>query len=76
MAAGLAEVPGQVGVTGIEADPQASQVRPLGQRVHSQHPFDTVLQNRPGRAAPGELHIALIGQHRNASLSPPPGGLP
>ena len=71
--ADLPEVRDQVGIACVEADPQAGQVRPLGQGVDRQHPLGTVLEDRPARAIPGELHVALVGDHGNPVLPAPCG---
>ena len=64
----------QLGVAGIEADADAGQVRALGQRVHGHHAVGAVLEHRAGRAVPGELGVALVGEHRDA-VRPAPGRL-
>ena len=64
----------QLGVPGVEADAHAGQVRALGERVHRHHAVASVLEHRAGRAIPGELGVALVGEDRNA-VRTPPGGL-
>ena len=78
----LGEILHQVAVTGVEAEPQSGQVGALGQRVHRDHAVDTVFEDGPsGRhrlhrrfTAPGELGVALIGEHRNTVLPAPTRG--
>ena len=43
VAPSLSQVPGQVRVTGVEADPEPGQVGALGQRMDSQHAFGPML---------------------------------
>ena len=64
----------QLGVAGVEADPDAGQVRALGERVHGHHAVGAVLEHRARRAVPGELGVALVGEHRHA-VGPAPGRL-
>ena len=64
----------QLGVAGVEADPDAGQVGALGEGVHGDHAVGAVLEHRAGRAVPGELGVALVGEHGDA-VGPPPGRL-
>ena len=59
------EVLDQIGVAGVEADPDAGQVRPLRQRVHGDHAVEPVLEDRAAAALPRELDVALVGEHRH-----------
>ena len=71
----LAQVVHELGVAGVEADPRAGEVVPLGQRVHGEHAGRCRCAGRSSaRSGPGELGVALVGEHRDAALAPPPGG--
>ena len=71
MAAHAAEELHQIGVAGEETHPHAGQVRALGERVDGHHAVEAGLQHRPGRAVPGELGVALVGEHGNPVGSAP-----
>ena len=64
-----------VGVAGVEADPDAGQVGPLRERVDGHHAVDPVVEDRRGRPpGPGELGVALVGEHGHAPRPSPGGG--
>ena len=67
------EVGHQLGVAGEEADPHPGQVRPLRQRVHGHHALQARLEDRTGRALPGELGVALVGEDRHPVPASPGG---
>ena len=70
--ADLGEVGDQLPVAGVEPGPRPGQVRSLRQRVDGQHAVGAVFEDRARRAVPGELDVALVGQHGHA-VGPPPG---
>ncbi len=59
------------GVAGVEPDPHPRQVRALRQRVQRQHPVGAVLDDARRRALPGELGVALVGEHRHVHAPGP-----
>ena len=59
----LGQVVDEVGITRVEADPGARQVRPLRQGVHGQHALEAVGHDGAPRTVPRELDVALVGQH-------------
>ena len=69
----LLEVADEIGVAGVEADPDAGQVRALRQRVHGDDAVEAVLAGSSPAAAPRELDVALVGEHRHV-VAPAPGG--
>ncbi len=71
--ADLLQVVDEFGVAGVETDANPGQVGTLRQRVHGDDTVGAVLQDRPRRALPGELHVALIGEHRHV-VDATPGG--
>ena len=74
MLAHLLQVVHQLGVAGVEADPQAGQVRALRQRVHRDHAVEPVLEDRARRPVPGELDVALVAEDRDAVAPAPRRG--
>ena len=70
----LGEVAHERGVTGVDAGSHARQVRPLRQGVDREDALRPVLEDRPRRAIPGELHVALVGEHGHPARRPPRGG--
>ncbi len=69
----LRQVAHQVAVTGVEPGPHPGQVGALRQGVGRQHPVGPVLEDRARPTVPGELGVALVGQHRHVA-GPAPGG--
>ncbi len=64
----------ELGVAGIEADAHAGQVRAFGEGVDRDHAVAPALQDRTRRPVPGELGIALVGEHGDR-VGPAPGRL-
>ena len=72
MLAHVEQEPDQFGVPGVEAHPHAGQVGALGQRVDRHHAVDAGGEHGRRRAVPGELGVALVGEHRDAVARPQP----
>ena len=71
----LGEEANELGVADVEASAQAGQVRPLRERVHGDHPVETVLDDRVPRSGPRELDVALVAEHGDAVGPAPCGGV-
>ena len=41
--------------------------------MHGQHALVAVVEHRAGRSVPGELHVALVAQHRHVMVATPRG---
>jgi hypothetical protein len=67
----LLEVLDEVPVARIEADAETGEVRPLRERVDGDDTVTAGLEDRPRRAVPRELRVALVAEHRDPVATTP-----
>ena len=67
------QVVDDVGIAGIKRHTHACQIGTLRQRVQRDHTIKAVLQHALTFTIPGELHVALVAEHRYPVCATPHG---